>query len=187
MTFTYEDADLSTTIKRYFKNGYNYEVEYLGGSIAEYYCSNELEEDRLENLMLEQVLEREEKMNIKELEVSKEILRVISYLSCFACALSIEEQKSLLTLIAGISCILSIKDFRQKRKMLNELKKYQIYIDIMDRIKVVNQTELLKCVEFDSYYQEPLNLSNLDNYSLTDIKRIRKNLSILEEKKGNSK
>lgn len=187
MTFTYIEADLRKIIKSYFRDGCNYEVEYLDGSIAKYYCSNELEESRLENLMLKQALERQEKVNVKEMEVYKELSRIAAYLSSIACVLSIEEQKSVFALILGILCISSIKEFREKREMLNELKKYQIYIDIMDRIKEVNESELLKCIEFDNYYQIPLNLGTLDNYSLNDIKRIRKTLPILERKKENSK
>jgi len=54
----------------------------------------------------------------------------------------------------------------------------------MDRIKCVNETELLKCVEFDTFYQKPLDLRYLDEYTLGDMKRIRSELPKLEQKTG---
>ena len=185
MTFTYEGADLSTTIKSFSKNGCNYHIVYMDGSESIYYCSREDEEERLYNIMLSQVLERNEKINLKELELSREILKIIMALSGYLFVLSLKEQEITYSLISVLISLFSIKNFRERRKKLKEIKKYQIFIEIMDRIKNVNEAELLKCIEFETFYQKPLNLSYLDEYSLGDMKRIRTELPKLEQKTGN--
>ncbi|MBQ8901981.1 MAG: hypothetical protein IJY87_02815 [Bacilli bacterium] len=184
MTFTYEGADLSTAIKSFSKMGCNYHIIYMDGSESQYYCSREDEEERLYNIMLEQALERNAKMNLKELEVTKEILKLMMVLSSYLYVLSLKEQEITYSLISVLAGIFSIKSFRERRKKLKELQKYQIFIEIMDRIKCVNETELLKCVEFDTFYQKPLDLRYLDEYTLGDVKRIRNELPKLEQKTG---
>lgn len=184
MTFTYDGADLSTTIKTFSREGCNYHITYLDGSESHYYCSSEDEEERLYSLLLDQVLKRDENMQLKEIELSKEILKITMLLSSYLFVLSTVEQESLYSLISILAGIFSIKNYRERRRKINELKKYKIFVDIMDRIKEVRESELLKCVEFDTFYQIPLKLTHLDEYTLGDMKRIRTELPKLEQKSG---
>ena len=182
MTFTYDDANLGLVIKKFSYNGCNFYVEYLDGSSSEYYCSNENEYSRLMNLMLEQALERQEKMNSSHLEINKKLGNVIRLLLSYLTVLSLDRQKDLLALVAFVFLIISTVDVREKKKKIQELKKYQMFLDIVGKLDEVNETELLKCVEFEPMYQIPLNINTLDEYSYGEMKRIRKNFD--ELKKG---
>ena len=180
MTFTYEGADLSTTIKKVSKNGFNYHVEYMDGSENNYYCSNASEYEKLMNLMLAQIKLREEKMNLETLNFKQTIVRFVFLLSNYLNVLAISRQKDLISLISILIAIISLKDLNDVRKKIAELKKYRLFIDMMDELKTVNESELLECVEFDHMYQIPLDIYHIDEYSYGDMKRIRKNLEILK-------
>lgn len=180
MTFTYDSADLSRIIKNFRQDGYNFYVEYLDGSVSEYYCANDEEYNRLINLMLEQALDRQKNMNVEYLEINKNLAGIISLLLSYLTSLSVERKQATLALISFILLIISCKDIKTKRRKIKELKKYQIFFEIMDEIKEVNETELLRCVEFEPMYQIPLTINHLDEYSYGEMKRIRKNLGVLK-------
>lgn len=181
MTFTYEGADLSTTIKTFSQNGFNFHIEYMDGSENNYYCSNDLENERLINLMLEQIKLRDEKMNLETLSLKESLIKFTFVLSSCLNVLSISRQKDLISLISLLIAIISLKDLRTIKKRIAELKKYRLFIDMMEELKTIDISKLLECVEFDHMYQIPLDLCHIDEYSYGDMKRIRKNLDKLKD------
>lgn len=180
MTFTYEGADLGTIIKSFSQNGLNFHVEYMDGSESNYYCSNDEEYERLTNLMVEQAILRNEKMQLETLDIKKQLAKFTTFLASYLSVLSINRQKDLIGIISILITITSLKNFRDIKKKIAELKKYQIFIEIMDEIKLVNESKLLECIEFDHMYQIPLTINHLDEYSFREMKRIRNNLEILK-------
>lgn len=180
MTFTYDGADLSTTIKKFSQTGLNYHVEYMDGSESNYYCSNELERERIINLMLEQINLREEKMDLEVLNLKRVLARFTLGLSGYLNVLAISRQQDLIYIISLICGIISLKDLRDIRKKVAELKKYRLFIDMMEELKTVNESKLLECVEFEHIYQIPLDICHIDEYSYGEMKRIRKNLDVLK-------
>ena len=180
MTFTYEGADLSTTIKNFSQNGLNFRVEYMDGSESYYYSSNETEYERLTKLMVEQAILREEKMQLETLGIKKQLAKFTTMLASYLSVLSISKQKDLISIISILIAIISLKNYRDMKKKIKELKKYQIFIDMMDELKGVNESKLLECIEFEHMHQIPLTINHLDEYSFGEMKRIRNNLDILK-------
>lgn len=64
---------------------------------------------------------------------------------------------------------------------MTELKKYRLFIDMMEELKTINISKLLECVEFEHMYQILLDLCHIDEYSYGDMKRIRKNLDKIKD------
>lgn len=67
--------------------------------------------------------------------------------------------------------IVSSCEFLEHKEKLNELKKHAIYLDLIDRLEInQNSNDILKIEDKD------VNINNLDNYSLKEIRRLRDNL-----------
>ena len=74
MTFTYEGADLSKIIKKYFKNGNNYTIQYLDGTNFDYCSLASNEEQNIKCNMIKQAIER-------QVNISTKSISTINYVS----------------------------------------------------------------------------------------------------------
>lgn len=81
-----------------------------------------------------------------------------------------------MTLFGTISNSIIYKDYDQ---IINELKKYNIYLSIREELeKNISEPNLFNWVKNQ---QEELNINTLDNYSLNDLIAIQKNLKRIKE------
>jgi len=185
MTFTYEGAELSSTLKTYTKTGDEYRVVFLDGT-ERTYRSNSTESTRLDNLLLEQALKRDAEMQISVIEL-KRILLTFCFVFCNSVlTLSVKKREEMIGIAAFILTVVSLDNITDLIEKVKELKKYKIFIEMIDQLKLVDNTELLKCVEFDNIYQIPISLSTIDEYSYAEVKCIRRELKrMLNEKSGN--
>lgn len=185
MTFTYEGAELSSTLKTYIRTGNEYRVVYLDGA-ERVYEADYKESARLDNLLLEQAIKRDNEMQISIIELKK-LLLTFSFLFCNSVmALSIKRKEDIIGLLAFILTVVNLDNISDLLAKIKELKKYKIFMEIMEELKTVNNTELLKCIEIDNFYQIPLSLATLDEYTYGEVKSIQKELTrILNKKNGN--
>ena len=63
---------------------------------------------------------------------------------------------------------------------INELEKYDIYLQIKSKLENTNNPNLFNGIK-KSKLITPLNINTLDNYSLNDIKKVRDNLEKCEQ------
>lgn len=175
MNFTYDNADLSTTIKKYWRNGYNYHIEYLDGSKYEYYCSSENECQRIEKIMIIQALDRQVMMNMHNMSFVKNLSISEALISSFACSILYNNDRFVLGTLAMAGILTGFIVARRESIKIKELKKYKMFLEMYyNDLHKINETELLSNVEHDHIYQYPLTINNIDNYSYGEMKTLYK-------------
>lgn len=174
MTFTYDSADLSKTIKDFYRDGMVYNVNYLDGSSSNYVCSSEKEEARIKDLMIEQAIDREGMMKIKDVELLKNLNITAAFVSSLGVSMMANyEQYVLSTLLVG-GTIFTLYQSRKSKRQLYELKKYKLFLEMNEDMVRTNKTVPLEIMEHDKIYQAPLGINTLDSYSYGEVKRLYK-------------
>lgn len=179
MTFTYDDADLSTIIQNFNCWENLYHVDYMDGSFSEYYCADPDEKNRLEKIMLDQAIERNQRMNYDDKVLLMLCDTLLGAFNVGLAANAVNDKNYLFLAIPTLAAAFCLKDVVVKIKLLIELRKYQIFFDIMEDLKKVspqNMSSLIKNIEKDPFYRDPLDISHLDCWSLFDVMLIRKYL-----------
>ena len=134
MNFTYEGADTSTIIKKYTKSGVNYHIEYLDGSTSDYVSYNEQEEEKIVNTMIEQAKERQQKMSVDEVENAKQIGLMMSSAAALTATAATVTDRQLLLYLSLTALVAGIATAKSKAKVLKELKKYDMFLEIIKDI-----------------------------------------------------
>lgn len=174
MTFTYDNADLSATIKRYRHKGSNYYIEYLDGSKSDYYCSSENESQRIEQIMLDQALDRQGMMDLQNMSFAKTLAISGAWISSAACSILYNNDKFVLGTLAMTGIVTGCIVARSEAIKIQELKKYKMFLEMYSDLHKINETELLSNVEPEPIYQYPLTINNVDNYSYGQMKTLYK-------------
>lgn len=182
MKYGYEGADCSKLIKKYEISDNKIIITYLDGSVYTMPYSIENEKDILD-LMLEQAKDRSKATTIfRQNSFGKHMLSLgaissagaISYFlgmsvidmpSAKACCAAAGVALSACSLVEGA---ISLRYFDQ----IKELEKYDIYLSIREDIKLANKKKLFKGINKECN----LYINTLDNFSLRDLKKIKKNL-----------
>ena len=176
MNFTHSNADISKTIKNVSYDNYKYSITYLDGSNIEYINYNKNEYDRLKKIMIDQAIERQNNINIDDLRLKKG-LSVMSSITILAGYIKVKGiDNSSLTLLLIFLLLISIYNYKENSKKIKELKKYKLFLEMLDNIDYINNSNILKCIEPENIYQIPLDINTLDRYSYNNIKTIKKKL-----------
>ena len=184
MKFTSDGADLGSTIESYSRKGNYYKIKYLDNSESSYVSNNSDEVKRLQNIMLEQARERDAHEKISIIKLKRNILMVSSYLAALSTCMAYDKGNDLLTFISFILTGITDNIWRNKNEKIRELSKYKIFLDMVDDLKLFNESEILKCIEFENIYQRNFNINEIDKYSCGEIKRIRKQVDKLKKEKN---
>lgn len=174
MTFTYDEADLSTTIRNFKYDGNYFKVQYLDGSSANYFCIRRTEKERLEDLMIEQAVDRQGMMPQRELKHIKNLSFSTAAIATIALTMSNRSNGYALSTLAFAGACFGICNYRQLSSRVNELKKYELFLELRQDMTAQDEQSLLDTIEFDHFYQIPLNINTLDEYSYRDVKRLHK-------------
>lgn len=176
MNFSYDGADTSKLIKRYKKDGNNYTIEYLNGDISTFYSTGDNDEQNIMNTMIEQIIERQDKIDIISINNLKHLGVCTSLFSAVMLYANIihENRELLLPILGLISGIIISKN---ESKKIKELKKYKLFLEMTkDNPMRKVDDEWLDYIEFDKLYQIPLNVNTVDDYSYSDIKLLSKKM-----------
>jgi len=174
MNFTYEGADFGKTIKKFYKEGNGFYIEYLDNSFSYYTCYNEKEEQRIIDIMMKQAVERDENINLTKFEIKKICSLVAAIISLFGTITAFENNKQAYFLILMTLSAIVINEYKTTSKEIKELKKYKLFLELAPNLKEVNDPELLKCIEFDKIYQKHFDITTLDEHSYSQVKTIYK-------------
>lgn len=185
MNFSYKEAVLSKTIRKYVVKNGKINIFYLDESadIMPYTIENE---EKIQQMMILQALERKNS-NIDEAiatdttdfynKLTANVLFDLA--SLFGVTFtSIEELHILLNcgiaFLAGITINNGI-EYISNLKKLEELAKYDIFLKI--RLELDQYPQLLDRFK---KLRKRLSINTIDNYSLKEIEKIRENLEILQ-------
>lgn len=171
---TFNDGKEDITIKKYEKNNNNYFIEYLDGDCIIYYNSDKNHEEKIKNDILLQIGDRDKKYFdsiTKKLKIS--IIELVTLQIPFILNTGMNSYMFCLLFIINIYLIKSIRD---NKKKLDELKKYRLYLEMKNDLEKKENADITKIIEFDPFYRKPINLSTIDEFSLYDMKLIKKEL-----------
>ena len=177
MTFCSELQDKNEIIKKAECSNNFYNIDYLDGSCSSFINSDKEFLKQIEDKMINQAIDRD----IDEFDMININKCVNLFLSL--CTLSftnvVLNEKLLPLACVGFALTLyCLNNVRKNSKKLNELKKYRILLKNYEEFK--NNPNISEVVEFESLYREPVNIFTIDNFSLSDIKAMKK---VLKNKK----
>lgn len=183
MKFGYEGVRNEELIQKYKVNGDKITIMFLDGTIHEVDLTEENENDLLSR-MLKQAQERNEslEMNLAIRERRQAFLWAM-YLSMIdlvyinttinATTDRGEIFGTIVSGIVGLTIVINGSVCKARNDEIRELKKYAIYLNIRDRFEEMGDKPILLG---ENGREEFLNINTLDDYSLHDIKVIRKKL-----------
>ena len=151
-------------------------------------------EEELMNMMLNQARERSKSSTLDHLkDVEKKLLiSVCAETAIVITCLGLQTTSSTLAeickyIIAAFTAIglISIAEIFQIKSDKNELKKYDVYLDMKDDLENCEaSSEVFGRVTFGKSQEKPLNINTIDNYSLKDVERVK---SLIDTIKDNGK
>lgn len=183
MKFGYEGKQDKDIIKNFDKADDKIIINFLDGHTIELLLNDKNEEELLIT-MFNQANERnlsDTAEEIKDLRKHYLMYEIISISMCSSNCMNIIKHKiqgdrtfiilySLLSLSFVIIAIINGKGYKIYNDKLKELKKYAIYIDLVDKLKKVediNGNNILKINNIN------IDINNLDNYTLKEIRKLR--------------
>lgn len=188
MKYEYDGMDASDIIDNYKKKTSKIVITFLDGSTKTVPLNNK-QEEKIKNMMLKQATDRN---NNSSLNTSKSGIKLntltyayfvtfpIIFTLCLAFNPSYDSSKTiyntLIAFVIGISSIgiyLSDNEIKLSNEEVNDIKKYSIYL--ANRKKIEDNKDnpsLYKNVK----NKGTLDINTLDNYTLSDMLKIEKNL-----------
>lgn len=191
MKFGYEGEDDSILVSNYKKLDGKIIIRFLDGSEKEIELTDSNEKVLL-NEMLNQAIRRDNITSVSELKKVKNkylslffMQLVLIYLNSYIYANANDASTKMVSFIfasiSGIFAGIDGKGFTVSRKMIEELQKYNVFLDLRHELEEYkNISEIYKGIKLVS---DEININTLDFYSLGDLKKLKKNLINLKSNK----
>ena len=179
MTFCSDEQERKDIISNVEINGNICKIHYLDGSVKNVDYNMDTLKD-LEYKVVKQAKDRDKEYNKLNRDSIFNIL--MWFLDIFSFNMLKGIFNDLLRYLLFIYAILNFCEFLNNRRKLNELKKYRILLNNYKELK--DNPDLCKLIEVDSYYRkDKIDIFNIDEFSLYDIKTIEKRLKKISKKK----
>lgn len=159
-------------------------VYYLNGNVDIIQYSEEIVNELIQKMIC-QAKERDKTISIEDLKSvnnlnNKKLFNEIS-VSCSGLLVSniqnLNHSVRLLGVIVSITCsLLALKKARVRNavnRQIEELEKYKLYLSMMKEIEDNYNQKTFNGIKF---FDGNFNINTLDNYSLNEVKKIKKNL-----------
>ena len=187
----YDGAESEELIENYEISNDKIVITFLDGSNLEVPLTEENETNLL-NQMLKQAEERSKKSSIYDLKQKKKKALIFAIAQAGATMLnaatfSTTDQKedatfaSILGGLTALATVLYSLGYKFISDEIRELEKYDIYLSIRESLEATDDPNIFSGIKKQGM---PLNINTLDGYSLSDMKKIRKNLKRREEYKS---
>lgn len=173
MTF-YDGEENEKIISEYKINGNYVEIIYLDGS-SELVDKTDGIIKEIDN-ELEIFAKKRDKDLYKDLEMERNRNLILFLVSLPLCLMSIKRNILSIILVSLLINYYSFYKYLDNNKKIKELKKYRLYLSMMNDLKKDKNQDITKVIEFDSFYREPININTLDEFSLREVKIIKKEL-----------
>ena len=174
MNFIDKNKDPSIIIKKYIRRDNSYTIEYLDGTVSNYYCSALDHEEKIKIKMLDQAIERQNVVSISNLNIKKRSELLIFTISSLSTIALLSSNMPLFSFFTILALLFSATKSLETSKKVKELKKYELFFELIPHLDVINKSNFLRCIEFDTFYQKDLDINTLDEYSYGDIKTLYK-------------
>lgn len=193
MNFEYKKESKNVndkTIRRYDKENGKLVITFLDNTTVELPLSKE-NENKILNKMINQAEDREAFHDSDDLEHRIQALSGASGLlaSTILFGYLVQSdtlmQKLIATGVIGGELVLNSVCIHISKEELDELKKYSIYLANREKLDEFKENPSLRNGVKSS--EKELNINTLDNYSLKDLKRMRKNLRAIQQIRENPK
>lgn len=173
MKYGYLGVNFNEIIKKYKKEENSITVTYLDNSTKILPNTKEQEQKIIEN-MIQQAYDRDKSNMLNETKSLKDFctymglgMSIVTAMSCYGAAVNDDVSNKfifgLLAIITGSSTLVDSLLYNNSSEEIEELKKYRLFLSIMKQIE-------------DSNEYNNININTIDDYSLKDIKKIKKNL-----------
>ena len=170
MKHGYYGIDSSKLINNYKIEEDKIIITYLDYSTEELPYTKETE-NIIINKMLEQAIERDNSSTLNDASAAKNMsvifgstMGLITVANVYGLYNNLSDYNNMLfgtlALITGTAVVTDLMILKKDSNELDELKKYRLYLSIRKELEEQNN----------------ININTIDNYSLKDIKRLKKNL-----------
>lgn len=184
MKYCYNDQNLNIIIKKYKKYDDKIIITFLDGHKE---TANIDEEEHILNKMLEQAIKKNNNSDLEEMIKNQKMFLNFTIHNIFLelASLSIpyitdaDIASKISLFLTGVFSVFLVEEaafFKLSRNKISELKKYAIYLEKKEEID-----------EYMSNGIETFNINKLDNYSLEDLRLIKKELEGNELKSSSRK
>lgn len=189
MKHGYQGAECGELIKNYKPSNDKIIITFLDGSNYEIPLTKENENDLL-NQMLEQAQKRSESSSLYDAKQKRKraliwtMTQVGFTILDIITASTADNSKNLrifTSVLGGITALTAViygLEYKFKNDEIKELEKYDIYLSIKSKLDNTTDLNLFNGIKTQ---EKALNINTLDNYSLSDIKKIRDNLKRSEK------
>lgn len=187
MKYGYEGVELGELIQNYKISNDKIIITFLDGSNYEMPLT-EKNEKALLNQMIQQAQERRESQSLYDAKQKRDkaLIRMMPLgtfiMIIIASAITdLKNTKFLIGALSGITAIPLVTNglaYKYRIDEIKELEKYDIYLSIAEKLENITDPNLFNGV---TKQEEAFNINTLDNYSLSDIKKIRDNLKRSEK------
>ena len=178
-----DESEIITKIEKIDNNRNYYVIHYLDGREVTLYNQDEFYITMLGYIMLDQAIERDRRLyKLRKEDFYKSIFMsfmIIMY--CLSCTIMTREtdKRMLYTMYllfeASVS-VWSIKVIKDNKTTLDELKKYRIYLNMRKELEKQENKDITKILETDPYRRKKLNINTIDDFTLRDVKIVKKEL-----------
>ena len=182
MKYGYEGAELSELINNYKVEGDKIVVAFLDRSTFEVALTEGTEKTLLEE-MLKQAYDRNasQEMFLAQRRKRRTTMWIIyeTILGALAGVLSFINKDELHTLnmifFGANAMLITLNgiDYKIQKSKIEELEKYDLYLNLRRKIVGVPNEILFAGIKSD---ERNININNLDNFSLSDVKKINRNI-----------
>ena len=190
MTFCSNEQDKIKTIKNIDIEDNKYIINYFNNS--QIYKNNFIEDkNHLEDLMIRQAKEREkEEYLVTNINTWGSI--ITWFICCGTLGSTIRNGAFFMSLCFSVACLVLLKKHKKYKSQLNELKKYKILLENYDNIKdnvnlykkvrlkkydnLLEKNNIIKKIMFKNQEDGVIDIFNIDEFNLNDIKYIKKQL-----------
>lgn len=162
MTFAYDGADLSKIIGSLKIDGNNFNIYYLDGTVSTYVCTDENEKQKIKEIMLKQAKERQSTYDIHNLDMRNKTSIIEFFFAIFGTSFSIVNKQPFLLGINTYLLCSSIKTHSETKNKLKELRKYKMFLELLDNLSDINNGLETKGLSLD--------IDTLDDFSYDEIK-----------------
>ena len=182
MKYGYEGADLSELINNYKVEGDKIVVTFLDKSTFEVALTEGTEKTLLEEMLKqaydrntseEMCLAQKRKRRAITLGIYQSIIGISAAFFAFANYNNVQFFTIFFTGLVGIGITLNGIDYKIQKSEIEELEKYDLYLNLRRKIVGVPNKILFAGIKSD---ERNININNLDDFSLSDVKRINQNI-----------
>lgn len=184
MKYWYDDNTLDTAIAYYKRMDDKILVHYFNGNVVPIQYKEEIEKELIQEMIC-QAEERDKNISIETLKSVKKKNNLdlayeiglgysgvicsnfteINYNVRLACAI--------ISIASGLFALNKTAKLNEVSRQIEELEKYKLYLSMRKEIEGNYNQETFNGIRF---FDGNFNINTLDNYSLNEVKRIKKNL-----------